>query len=281
MTAVPEQAALTTALAQQWDALDSLVTGIDEKQWRTPSPLPGWTVFDVLAHVVGTESLLLGEQPPTDDSTSSADEPVDVRSLPHVHNETAVMNEIWIRGLRSLSGTELHERFRDVTARRRTALAAIDETQWHTPTRSPIGDVPYGRFMRVRLFDCWMHELDIADAMDIRIDEGGHRGDLAFDEFAASVPRVLAKRGKAPDGSRITVESTGPLARTLHIEVADRARYVDGFDAPATVTIRLDGGLLARLGGGRVAAEKVVDRIEFSGDADLGHQLVRNFAFTI
>lgn len=278
MTAVPEQAALTTALAQQWDALDALVTGIDEKQWRTPSPLPGWTVFDVLAHVVGTESFLLGEQPPT---ANSADETIDVHNLPHVRNETAVMNEIWIRGLRPLSGTELHERFRDVTARRRTALTAMDETQWHTPTRSPIGEVPYGRFMRVRLFDCWMHELDIADALDTRIDEGGPRGDLAFAEFAASVPRVLAKRGKAPDGSRITVETTGQLAKTLHIDVADRARHVDGFDAPATVTIRLDGGLLVRLGGGRVAAEKVVDRIEFSGDADLGHQLVRNFAFTI
>lgn len=279
MNAVPEQAALTTALTQQWDALDALVTGIDEKQWRTPSPLPGWTVFDVLAHVVGTESLLLGEQSPTANST---DETVDdVRNLPHVHNETAVLNEIWIRGLRPLSGTELHERFRDVIARRRTALAAMDETQWHTPTRSPIGEVPYGRFMRVRLFDCWMHELDIADALETRIGEGGPRGDLAFAEIAASVPRVLAKRGKAPEGSRITVELTGTLARTLHIEVADRARYVDSFDDPATVTIRLDGGLFARLSGGRIAADTVADRIEFSGDVELGHQLVGNLAFTI
>lgn len=232
----------------------------------------------MVAHVVGTESFLLGEKPPARDRSQPE---VDVHSLPHVRNETAVFNEIWIQRLRPLTGSALLQRFHDVTERRRKALAAMDEAQWQAQTQSPIGPVSYGRFMRVRLFDCWMHELDIADALGVRVDEGGRRGELAFQEFAQTVPRVIAKVGKAPEGSRIAFELTGPLARTLHIAVEGRARYVDAFDGPPTTTITLDSGLMVRLGGGRVTADSRMGEIGFSGDDELGRRLVRTLAFTI
>ncbi|TLG04740.1 maleylpyruvate isomerase family mycothiol-dependent enzyme [Nocardia cyriacigeorgica] len=278
MTDTPNQAELTALLPEQWDAIASLVDGLDEHVWRGPSPLPGWTIFDVVAHVVGTESFLLGEKPPARDRSQPE---IDVHSLPHVRNETAVFNEIWIQRLRPLTGSALLQRFRDVTERRRKALAAMDETQWQAQTQSPIGPVSYGRFMRVRLFDCWMHELDIADALGVRVDEGGPRGELAFQEFAQTVPRVIAKVGKAPEGSRIAFELTGPLARTLRIAVEGRARYVDAFDGPPTTTITLDSGLMVRLGGGRVTADSRMGEIGFAGDDELGRRLVRTLAFTI
>lgn len=278
MTDTPNQAELTALLPEQWDAITSLVDGLDEHVWRSPSPLPGWTIFDVVAHVVGTESFLLGEKPPARDRSQPD---IDVHSLPHVRNETAVFNEIWIQRLRPLTGSALLQRFRDVTERRRKALAAMDETQWQAQTQSPIGPVSYGRFMRVRLFDCWMHELDIADALGVRVDEGGPRGELAFQEFAQTVPRVIAKVGKAPEGSRIAFELTGPLARTLRIAVEGRARYVDAFDGPPTTTITLDSGLMVRLGGGRVTADSRMGEIGFAGDDELGRRLVRTLAFTI
>lgn len=278
MNDIPDRPHLVALLAEQFDALDELVSGLDEERWRIPSPLPGWTVFDVLAHVIGTESMLLGEKPPARDPDTPE---VDVTTLPHVRNEIGAFNEIWLQRLRPRSGAELLRLYREVTARRRTALAAMDEEAWVAPTQSPVGEVPYARFMRVRLFDCWMHELDIADALGTPVEEGGTRGEVAFAEFAGSLPRVLAKRGKAPAGSLITLEVTGPLARTLHIEVAERARCVDEPGGTATVVIALDSGLLVRLGGGRVTADAVMDRITFRGNAELGRQLVHNLAFTI
>ncbi|MFD0365692.1 maleylpyruvate isomerase family mycothiol-dependent enzyme [Nocardia sp. GCM10030253] len=265
-------------LSEQWDAIAALVSDLDENRWRTPSPLPGWTAFDVVAHVIGTESWLLGERPPAHDPTR---EKTDVRTLPHVRNDTAVLNEIWVDRLRPLSGRRLLELYGDVIDRRRKALAALGDTEWQAETLSPIGQISYGRFMRVRLFDCWMHEFDIADALGTSVDEGGRRGELAFTEFAGSIPRVVVKRGKAQDGARITFELTGPLARTLHIEVHGRAAYVDAFDAPADVEIRLDSGLFVRLGGGRTTADEHLDAIAISGDEQLGLRLVRNLAFTI
>jgi hypothetical protein len=159
--------------------------------------------------------------------------------------------------------------------------------------------------MRVRLFDCWMHELDIADALgrsdgpgggslrnhagtragrDIHsatIDEGGPRAELAIDEIVPYLGRVLAKRGKAPDGSRITVDLTGPVTRTLHIRIDGRAELVPALDRPADVVIRLGSGLFARLCGGRTTAEAHTGEIELSGDIELGRRLVGTLAFTL
>lgn len=269
---------LTTLLSEQWRAIDDLVADLDENAWRTPSILPGWTVFDIVAHVIGTESWLLGEKPPAHDPERPK---ADVRELPHVRNETAVLNEIWVDRLRSRSGARLLALYREVTDRRRAALAATTDEQWAATTISPIGQVPYGRFMRVRLFDCWLHELDIADSLGVRVAEGGRRGERAYAEFAGSLPRVVAKLGKAPVGSRVQFVLTGELARTQRIEVAERAGFVDTFAEPPTVEITLDSGLFVRLGGGRTALADHLGEIDIAGEEKLGLQVVRNLAFTI
>ncbi|KAA8879834.1 maleylpyruvate isomerase family mycothiol-dependent enzyme [Nocardia colli] len=268
---------LSARLSEQWDAIAALVADLDENQWRASTSLPGWTVFDVVAHVVGTESWLLGERPPPHDPITVK---TDVSTLPHVRNETAVFNEIWVDRLRPMPGAQLLEVFREIVDRRRKALAAMGDEEWQALTQSPIGQVAYGRFMRVRLFDCWMHELDLADALGVQVEEGGPRGELGFAEFLGSVPRVVVKKGGAPDGSRITFVLTGALARTLHIQVAGRAGFVDSFDEPATVEIRLPSELFVRLGGGRTTADEHLDEIAISGDEELGRRLVANLAFT-
>ena len=114
-------------------------------------------MHDVVAHVIGTESMLQGAGTPEAD--------VDVSTLKHVRNDIGVLNERWVRKLRGLSHAELLDRFRATTAERRDALTAMGEAQWHELTATPAGPDSYGRFMRVRIFDCWMHEHDIREAV--------------------------------------------------------------------------------------------------------------------
>ncbi|MGY4101305.1 maleylpyruvate isomerase family mycothiol-dependent enzyme [Nocardia sp. R16R-3T] len=269
---------LTGLLSEQWEAIATLVADLDEERWRTSSPLPGWSLFDVVAHVVGTESWLLGEHPPAHDPIRPE---TDMQTLPHVRNETGVFNEIWVDRLRPLSGRRLLELYREVTERRRAALASFGDAQWQAETVSPIGKVSYGRFMRVRLFDCWVHELDIADGLGVSIDEGGPRAARAFGELTASIGRAVAKGAGAPDGTRITIELTGPLPQTLHVAMDGRATVVEELDAPATVVVRMDSGLFARLRGGRTTADAHEGEFTISGDVALGNRLVRSLAFTI
>ncbi|WP_278265106.1 maleylpyruvate isomerase N-terminal domain-containing protein [Nocardia sp. AG03] len=275
----PEREHLTDLLAQQWEAIAALVADLDENAWRRPSPLPGWTIFDVVAHVIGTESWLLGETPPPHDPLRPK---TDVRTLPHVRNEVAVLNEIWVDRLRPLSGKRLLALFDEVTERRRAALVAMDDDAWAEPTVSPVGQVPYGRFMRVRLFDCWMHELDLADGIGRSVPEGGDRAETAFTELTLGLGRAVVKGAEAPEGAHITLELTGPVTRQVHVAVVDgRGVLLDTAEGTPTTVIRLDSGLFARLRGGRITVDEHLGAIDIDGDTDLGARLVRNLAFTI
>ncbi|MFF2397111.1 maleylpyruvate isomerase N-terminal domain-containing protein [Nocardia sp. NPDC058114] len=279
MIETPGREQLTDLLAEQWEAIALLVTDLDEKAWRRTSPLPGWTLFDVVAHVIGTESWLLGETPPPHDPLRPK---TDVRTLPHVRNEVAVLNEIWVDRLRPLSGKRLLALFDETTERRRAALAAMDDDAWQAPTVSPVGQVPYGRFMRVRLFDCWMHELDLADGIGRSVPEGGARAEAAFTELTLGLGRTVVKGAKAPDGSLITLDLTGPVTRQVHLSVAGgRGSVLDEVSDEPTTVIRVDSGLFARLRGGRTTADRHPGEVVVEGDTALGERLVQNLAFTI
>ena len=149
-------------------------------------------------------------------ATPEAD--VDVSTLKHVRNDIGVLNERWVRKLRGVGAADMLEKFRATTAQRREALSGIGDADWNQITATPAGPDTYGRFMRVRIFDCWMHEHDIRDALgQPATDLAGPSSRLALDEVAASMGFVVGKLGGAPDGSRVAIELTGPLQRTINV----------------------------------------------------------------
>jgi uncharacterized protein (TIGR03083 family) len=258
-----------------WDSLDRLLTGLSEQQWQKPTPLPGWTVHNVVAHIIGTESVLHGI------STPEAD--IDVSTLAHVRNDVGVANECWVRHLSAQSGAELQQRFRSITADRRKRLTETSDDDWNGPTLTPVGPDSYGRFMRVRVFDCWMHGHDIRDALNKPASDAelaGPAARLTLDEMATSMGFVVGKLGQAPDGSRVAIELTGPLARTIRVLVDGRAKLVDDFGGQQpTATIRVDGVLFTRLTGGR--ADTSSGGVELSGDKDVAARIVEHLNYTI
>ncbi|TPG32769.1 maleylpyruvate isomerase family mycothiol-dependent enzyme [Mycolicibacterium hodleri] len=271
-----DQAEILTGLFAVWDDIDGILTDLPENRWRSPTPLPGWCVHDVVAHVVGTESMLAGIPTPEAD--------IEVSTLEHVRNPIGVMNECWVRHLDGETGAAVLLRFRDVTASRRETLTAMNHDDWNALTATPAGPDSYGRFMRVRLFDCWMHEQDIREALarpssDGDLDTPAAR--LALDEMVASMGFVVGKLGKAPDGSRVSIELTGPLARTIRVAVDGRATLVDDFDAQPTTAIRLDGLQFTRLAGGRPMSTARSTALEIDGDAEVGQRIVDNLAYVI
>jgi uncharacterized protein (TIGR03083 family) len=268
-----EKAPVLSALFACWDDVDRLLTGVPDVAWTAPTALPGWCVHDVVAHVIGTESMLSGIPTPEADT--------DVSALAHVHNAIGVMNECWVRHLAGETAADVLARFRDVTAGRREALTAMSDGDWNAVTATPAGPDSYARFMRIRIFDCWMHEQDIREALsrppsDADLDTS--TASLALDEIATSMGFVVGKLGKAPDGSRVAIELTGSLASTIRVAVEDRAKVVDAFDAEPTTTIRLDGLEFTRRCGGRRGATAGV---EFMGDAEVGRRIVDNLAYVI
>jgi uncharacterized protein (TIGR03083 family) len=260
-------------LLEQFEVLDALLAGVQGDAWFTPTNLPGWTVKDIVAHLIGTESLLAGVAAPHVD--------IDVHALGHVRNEIGAFNEQWVEHFRGASGDDVLARYRDIVAQRRASLSALTQTDFDAPADTPVGPATYGRFMRIRVFDCWLHELDIHDALGTVGSEGGARAELGSAEIFGAVPFVVGKRGKAPEGSSITLELTGPLARTIHLEVAGRASTVPSLSGPATSTITMDSALFVRLAGGRVSGVDKLGEVTLGGDTEVGRRIVENLAFTI
>jgi uncharacterized protein (TIGR03083 family) len=257
-----------------WDSLDRLLTGLSEEQWQAPTPLPGWCVHNVVAHIIGTESALHGI------STPEAD--IDVSTLGHVRNDVGIANECWVRHLSAESGADLQQRFRTLTADRRKRLSDMSVDDWNAVTLTPVGPDSFGRFMRVRVFDCWMHEQDIRDGLHKPASDAelaSPAGRLTLDEMMTTMAYVVGKLGKAPDGSRVAIELTGPLARTIRVLVDGRARLVEDFGGEQpTASIKADGVLFTRLVGGRTHDTAGV---ELGGDKDVAARIVEHVNYTI
>ena len=86
-----------------------------------------------------------------------------------MRNDIGVMNECWVRHLSGESGGGVLERFRAMTEDRRKVLTGMSDEEWNAVTLTPVGPESYGRFMRVRVFDCWMHEQDIREALSAAV----------------------------------------------------------------------------------------------------------------
>lgn len=273
MTTLLPKDRVIDALDEELSALDELLGGLLDDEWKAESPCPGWDVQANVAHIVGTESMLAGEDAPAVE--------VDVADRAHVRNDIGGVNEVWVAALADTPPAEVMARFRDITARRLEDLRAMDQGAWDTESFTPAGRDTYGRFMRIRVFDCWMHEQDIRDATARPGHLWGPAVDLAVDEMAAALGFVVGKRAGAPDGTSVTFALDGEIDRRIHVRVDGRAAVVERLDGPATATLRTDIHTFSRLAGGRVSLAAVSNRVAVEGDEELGQRVVDNLAYTI
>jgi uncharacterized protein (TIGR03083 family) len=260
-------------LRNEFAALSALCSALSDEQWEVPTCLPGWTVRDVLSHVIGTESMLAGEPAPS----------VDISRLDHMRNPIAEANEVWVESMRPLGGAEMLARFDAVVGRRLDALDGMSQSDFDAPSWTPAGrDETYGRFMRIRHYDCFMHEHDIRYALGgpPRADPDDLRSVL--DEVATGLGYIVGRKAAMPEGSRVRIDLTGPIEATFLVQVDGRAAVVESFGRDPTVRIGMPVMLFTRLTGGRHDAGTGAQQdISITGDRDLARKLVDNLAFTI
>ena len=259
-------------LAQEWDAIVALGRELRADEWDLPSACPGWSVRDLLSHMIGTERSLLGD--PSPDPPASA--------APHVRNDVGERNEAWVASRRTTPGAQLVGEFAEVTARRLADLLSWASARFDELGPSPVGQVPYREFMRVRVMDCWVHEQD----MRLATRRPGHRegpvADLAIGRIASAMPFVVGKRVGAPDGSSVRFDLSP--ARRLDVVVRGaRAQAVDRLDGAPTATLTMDTETFWRLGCGRLsgAAARSAGLVELRNDVELGALVLDAMAIMI
>ena len=265
---------VVAALAAEWEATADLCAGLDGAEWAAATDCPGWSVKDNVSHITGTERMLLGHPAPV----------VDVGDASHVRNDIGRMNELWITERRPWEPAAVLEEFQEVTAERLAALRAMTQADFGAESWTPAGNDTYGRFMRIRTLDSWVHEQDIRGATGRAGHVGGPVVDLVLDEFALAVAFAVAKLGKPPEGARVLIDLTGPAARTWRVQVAERrGRLVDAFDddADPTITLTTDAHAYTRLAGGRIGGAEAISRglVTLGGDTAAAERILGGLGY--
>ncbi|MGA7756785.1 MAG: maleylpyruvate isomerase family mycothiol-dependent enzyme [Ilumatobacteraceae bacterium] len=263
------------ALGEVWASLSDLLGELSEDEWQLPSPLPGWSVQDNVAHIVGTEAMLAGESGP--------DVQIDREANAHVRNDIGAFNEQWVESLRAVPPNEVLSRFRELTGMRLAALEQMSDDEWNAESFTPAGKDTYGRFMQIRVFDCWLHEQDIRDAVGRPGHESGVAVDVVLDEMATALGFVVGKKAGATAGQSVTFALTdsGAVVRELNVEVGERAAVVPALSAPATVVLTMPVGVMTRRCAGRVGPDDLLDQVVIDGDLALAAKILENQSYTI
>ena len=256
-----------------WQSIVDLGDQLSETEWKLPTDLPAWSVQDNLSHIIGTERNMRGE--PTPEVTPPSDE--------HVHNPIGEMNERWVESRRGLSGAEVLEEFRTVTAERMAAIRALSPAELDAIGPTPLGDAPFREFLAVRVMDSWTHEQDMRRAVGRPGHLEGPAVALSIGRVTRAMPMVVGRRAGAPDGASVVFVLGGPEGGVVPVVVDGRASVAATVPEDPTVELHLDVETYAALGMGRLdpTAALAQGRVTFVGDADLGRAVVTSMNFMI
>ena len=257
-------------LVQAWSTtindISALASDLDDDHWATPSPCPGWTVGDIVAHVVAVERQLAGDD-------LAAHEP-DWSALPHVREDDfSRFMEVGVDARRGSSRAEVIGELVEVIPRRTDQLQGIGADP-EVLVAGPAGShVPLGRIMRMRVFDLWVHDQDIRASISQPGHDASAGAHVSAEILVSTLPMLWGKKVGAQPGQSLELHITGAISFDCTVAVGDdgRASFVDA-QADPTTTITTDWLTYVAVGTGRVTFDDVKDRLTISGDHELGRR---------
>lgn len=255
-----------------WTSLDELCSTLTEAQWKTPTECPGWTVQDIVSHLIGIERGMMGLE-----STAHRAEPRE-----YVKNVIGQSNENEVDSRRSLTGAQVFKEWSDIVKRRTAELHAADESYFATAAKTPLGAGSVTDFLRLRVLDCWIHEQDIRRALKMPGHESGPTAESTIDRLVGTLPMVIGKRAATPEGESVNFRISGSVERSLFITVTNgRAVVVDTPPRNVRTVFSIDSNTFVALATGRITADGTTSKWSATGDEDLGLRIAQNLNMMI
>lgn len=229
-------------------ALLDLLVGLDDAAWGAPTICAGWSVKDVVLHLLGDDVGRLSSGRDRFPNPAFGGPDLDVSTWTGLVEAIDRQNAAWVSGTRRLSPRLLSELLRftgEATGAyvRSLDLAALGgSVDWAGPDPAPIW-LDLAREYTER----WVHQQHVRDAV-------GRPGLLerrwlapVLATFARALPRALAD-ADAPVGSRVRLAVRDEAGGTwLAARGRTGWRLVADEGAPATATATLDQDLAWRL----------------------------------
>ncbi|MFG2841725.1 maleylpyruvate isomerase family mycothiol-dependent enzyme [Kitasatospora sp. NPDC048296] len=265
--------AYTEAWTHSIESISELVAPLPEGSWNRATECPGWSVRDIVSHVIAVESELLGDPRPIHSLP---------RDLRHVTTEFARYIELPVDKRRCHTALEMTSELEYTIIRRsralRNAKQAPDEpVRW---SAGPLaGNVPYHELLRMRAFDVWVHEQDLRRALETPGNLAAPGALITRDSLLERLPKAVAHNAGAPAGTALVVDVTGPVEflRTVRVDAAGRGTVDESISLAPDVQLTMDWETYVRLACGRGRPGPVT----VEGDKELADRVLANFAVTI
>jgi uncharacterized protein (TIGR03083 family) len=258
---------IVDALDETWTSIDRTLRSREPEAYEAPTPCPGWSVRDVLSHLVGFELTLNGGAVPQHEGPWPS----------HVKNPIGEFNEAFVETYRTMPGVEVLDLFRETTRASLERLRALSDAEWDKVGWSPEGERPYNRFQETRVLDSWIHLQDIRDALLEPSDDHGPGEEIVLNRFEAALPYVLGKKAQAPEGTVARINLSGRLARSILLGVHEgRAKALEEGSEIPTMELTTPVALFWRRAAGRISAEAFLNASATDVRGD--EQLARSFA---
>lgn len=254
------------------EAISELCAPLSEGEWNRATSCPGWSVRDVVSHVIAQECELLGDPRPIHTLP---------RDLRHVVDERSRYTEVPVDVRRCHTGPEMTSELEYTIIRRNRALRNENRGPGET-VRGIMGrDTTLEALLRERAFDTWVHEQDIRRPL-------GQPGNLSSpgalvtrDVLISSLPKVVAKEAGAAPGSAVVFDVHGDVEfmRTVRVDKDGRATVDSRVSLGPAVTLAMDWETYVRLQCGRMRPSAAEVKVE--GDEQLGRVVLDNMAVTL
>jgi len=242
-----------------------------------PTDCPGWTVLDQIAHVAATEAMVAGEPVP------------DVEIGHHAHVRHA-FGELMEKYVESRRGRELEEVLDELEERLAERLQVYRSgTDWaDVEVTSPFGTVRARDRLGVRIFDIWVHEQDVREALGRPggLDSGAAAHSMA--QLFNALPRIVAKDAGIGPGNAVVLDLTGPTVGRAGARVEEhegKARGIPLFTGESeehpdvvTTSLTMSTAVAGRLLGGRRSPDDL--HVVVHGDDDVARRVLAAMTIT-
>jgi len=269
--AAPEDLpALTAAYVQTIQSISDLGHSLRPGDVERETQCPGWTVLDQFAHVVSLEAWVQGEEPPELDAGAPEERP-----------GIGGIVDRFLASRRDRSLEELLEELDDLATNRVQHLEA-ETTSPEDPATGPFGATTLRGLMENRLFDLWVHEQDIREAIGRPGNLDGPAAAHTVRLLFAALPRIVARTAQVPDGHAVILDLSGPVVGRAGARVEERDGKPHGIPLftgdteqhpdVVTTTITMSTQAATRRAAGRVSTQDT--HVTVTGDEDIARRVL-------
>jgi uncharacterized protein (TIGR03083 family) len=187
-------------VVRQRRRLEALLAGLSDDQWKSPSRCAEWSIQDVVAHLDGVNAFWHASV-----AAGLAGSPTRVLA----GFDPAATPPLMVAPMRTRTPAEMLDRLVASDDAFLGVLRELDDAGWTTIAETPAGHVSIRLLAHHALWDCWVHERDIA--LPLGLTPPVEPDEVASSlRYVAAVSPALAMGLATVPAAVLAVEATDP-----------------------------------------------------------------------